>query len=163
QRPEIGGQGIDIDAEVGRTGAVDGNLQFRLRRLEVRVDVNDAVDRANLFNELGRVYLELLDLRTLNENLQTVGTAAPTTAALIIPPRPPAHATGRGARNSAPPVAGPPRPLVLAELRATPPHHLLLRDIALFERCHRDVEVGVAGTDELLDATQMGERQNLLF
>ena len=45
QRAQVVGQRVDVDAEVGRARAIDVDPQLRLRRLEVRVDVDDAIDR----------------------------------------------------------------------------------------------------------------------
>src|SRR4029450_1152147 len=93
-----------------------------------------------------------------------IGTAAASAALIVAATAATATPTaGRCARNVRPAVHANSRALVLAEHRANTPHHLLLRDIALFERGHRDVEVGVAGADELLHATQVRKRQDLLF
>ncbi len=82
ERAQVGGQRIDVDAEVGRADAVDGDPQLGLRRFEVRVRVDDAIDGVHLLDQLIGVRLQLIDVRSLNENLQAV--AAAVAAALVI-------------------------------------------------------------------------------
>ena len=87
QRPQVGGQRIDVDAKVGRARAIDGDLQLRLRRLEVGVGVHDAVDGADLLHQLGGVDLQLLDIGSLNQDLQAVAAALVAPAAAASPRR----------------------------------------------------------------------------
>ena len=99
QRAQVGRQRVDVDAEIGRAGAIDGDLQFRLRRLEVRVDIDDAVDRAELLDQLRRVALQLFDIRSLNEDVQPIAAASAAAAAATAAA---AAAAGRGARDVGP-------------------------------------------------------------
>ena len=120
------------------------------------------MDRAHLLHQLRRVDLQLLDVGSLNQDIQTVRAAtAATTAA-----RSTTHAAARrgagdvGAARDADASA-----LVLAQHRAHLPHQILLGHVPVFERRHDDVEVrepavDVAGHpfDELL-----GQLENLFL
>ena len=72
ERPQVARQGVDVDAQIRRARAIDVDAQLRLRRLEVRVGVDDAVDRAHLLDELNGVRLQLLDIRPLNQDVQPI-------------------------------------------------------------------------------------------
>src|SRR4030095_10419740 len=69
-------QRIDVHPEIGGGGAGDCEPQLGLRRLEIRVDVDDAVDRPHLVHEGEGVLLELIEIGTLNENAQGVAAAS---------------------------------------------------------------------------------------
>src|SRR6185436_4092084 len=106
-------------------------------RLEVRVDVDDARNLAHLVHQLDGVLLQLLDVRSLDEDVEAVEAAAATTAAAAAR----AAAAGRGAGDVGATGDADARPLVLAQHLPGPHHQLLLRDVALLERHHHDVEV----------------------
>ena len=57
QRAQVGGERIDVDAEVGGARAIDVDAQLRLGRLEVGVDVDDAADRRGPSPSAATVYI----------------------------------------------------------------------------------------------------------
>ena len=154
QRAQVVGQRVDVDAEVGRARAVDVDAQLGLRRLEVRVDVHDAGNLAHLVHQLHGVVLQLLDVGTLNQDVEAVEAAAAAAAR-------PAAAAAAAAAVEAPEMSVPPETLIrapwyLRSICARPDHQLLLRDVPLLERHHHDVEVREAGVDVLHHALQPG-------
>src|SRR5207237_952478 len=55
---------------------IDVDAQLRLRRLEVRIDVDYAWNRAHLVHQLYGVLLQLFDVRSLNQDVQAIEASA---------------------------------------------------------------------------------------
>src|SRR4030095_15073062 len=84
-----------------------------------------------------------LDVRTLDEDVEAVEAAATAAAAAAAEPA----TAGRRARDVGAARDADPRALVLAQHLPGAHHQLLLRDVALLERHHHDVEVREPGVD----------------
>src|SRR5262249_3526685 len=134
ERPQAVGERVDVDAEIGGARAVDIDPKLRLRRLEIRVDIDDARYRAHLVHQLDGVLLQLLDARSVDQNVQTVEAAAPAARAAAAGTA--AAAPGRSARDVGAARHADARALILPQHLARADHELLLRHFSLFERHH---------------------------
>ena len=159
ERPQAVGERVDVDAEIGRARAIDVDAQLRLRRLEVRIDVDYAWNRAHLVHQLHGVLLQLFDVRSLNQDVQAIeASAAALTATAARAPTAGGRTGDVGAARDADA-----RALIFPQRLTGADHQLLLRHVAFLERQHRDIEVREARVDVLHDALQRGQREHFLL